>query len=164
MVKVNKKYFLRQKQEIFVDFMDRISYNANVILYSEALYMKKFLAVFMAVLMIFSVCSVAVSAEETTGSGTDIEIEISGSDKEEKTTRNIQNDEGLVVPINFTQLKFSVIFKLIERVIMFILHLFAGDNASDVDESIATEISSIAEDISQAIEEGSQFIEDNTAA
>lgn len=118
--------------------------------------MKKALAVFMAVLMAFSSLSILVFAEETSV------IEIKGSEKEEKTTRDIQNDAGLVIPINFKQLKSSVIFKLIEKIIKFILNLFAGDNAADVDQSIADDISSIAEDISQAIEEGSQFIEDNT--
>ena len=112
----------------------------------------------MAALMIFSCMGAAVFAaavEPTT------EIEFSGSEQEEKTTRNIQNDEGLVVPINFKQLKMSVIFKIIEKIIKFVLNLFAGDDAGNVDESIAGDVSSIAEDISKAIEEGSQFIDDN---
>lgn len=124
--------------------------------------MKKIIAVFLAVLMTLSCFAVCVSAadenEETTI------IEISGSEEKEKTTRNIQNDDGLVIPINFKQLKFSVIFKIVEKIIKFILNLFAGDDAGNVDNEIATAISNIGEEISQAIEEGSQFIEDNTAA
>lgn len=120
--------------------------------------MKKIIAVFMAALMIFSCMGAAVFAaavEPTT------EIEFSGSEEEEKTTRNIQNGEGLVVPINFKQLKMSVIFKIIEKIIKFVLNLFAGDDAGNVDESIADVVSSVADDVSQAIEEGSQFIDDN---
>lgn len=124
--------------------------------------MKKIIAVFLAVLMTLSCFAVCVSAadenEETTI------IEISGSEEKEKTTRDIQNDDGLVIPINFKQLKFSVIFKIVEKIIKFILNLFAGDDAGNVDNEIATAISNIGEEISQAIEEGSQFIEDNTAA
>lgn len=122
--------------------------------------MKKVLAVFMAVLVVFTSMSIAVFASNTGNSG--FEIDLGGSEKEEKTTRNIVSDNGLVVPINFKQLKFSVIFKLIEKFIKFVLNLFAGDKADDVDQSIADDISSIGEDISNAIEEGSQFIEDNT--
>ena len=124
--------------------------------------MKKIIAVFLAVLMTLSCFAVCVSAadenEETTI------IEISGSEEKEKTTRDIQNDDGLVIPINFKQLKFSFIFKIVEKIIKFILNLFAGDDAGNVDNEIATAISDIGEEISQAIEEGSQFIEDNTAA
>lgn len=114
--------------------------------------MKKIIAVFLAAIMLFSITGVAVFAAA---------VEPESTVQEEKTTRNIQNDDGLVVPINFKQLKMSVIFKIIEKIIKFILNLFAGDDAGNVDESIAGDISSVAEDISQAIEEGSQFIDDN---
>lgn len=122
--------------------------------------MKKVLAVFMAILMIFSCMSVAVYA--AAGDETTTEIDLSGTPTEEKTTRDIMNDDGLVIPINFKQLKMSVIFKLLEKVVKFILKIFVGDDWGDTDESIADVVSSVADDISQAIEEGSQFIDDNT--
>lgn len=120
---------------------------------------KKIIAVFMAALMLFSVMGVAVVAGAAENNTT--EIEFNGSEQEEKTTRNIQNGDGLVVPINIKQLKMSVIFKIFEKIIKFVLNLFAGDDAGNVDESIASDVSSVADDISQAIEEGSQFIDDN---
>lgn len=123
--------------------------------------MKKVIAVLMAVLMVFTSFTLCAFAEDP-DNGESTTIEIGGSEKEENTTRNILSDDGLVVPINFKQLKFSIIFKVIEKIIKFVLNLFAGDDAADVDQSIADEISSIGEDISQAIEEGSQFLEDNT--
>lgn len=116
--------------------------------------MKKFLAVFMALLMVFTSTALVVFAADPADPTTTVA-------EDEKTTRNIKNDDGLVVPINFKQLKFSVIFKLIEKVIKWILNLFGGDSADDIDQSIADDISSIGEDVSKAIEEGSQFIEDN---
>ncbi len=122
--------------------------------------MKKIIAVFMAALMIFSCMGVIVLAVDPTTT----EIDLGGSEKEEKTTRDIQSDNGFVVPINFKQLKMATIFKFFEKIIKFIINLFAGDDAGNVDESIADVVSSVADDISQAIEEGSQFIEDNTAA
>ena len=122
--------------------------------------MKKIIAVFMAVLMIFSCTGILVLAADDESTTV---IEFGGSEQEEKTTRNIQNGDGLVVPINFKQLKMSVIFKIFEKIIKFVLNLFAGDDADNVDESIADVVSSIADDVSRAIEEGSQFIEDNTA-
>lgn len=117
--------------------------------------MKKVLAVFMAVLMVFTGISVAFA--ETTAAPD------SEPSESEKTTRSIVNDEGLVVPLNFKQLKMSVIFKIFEKIIKFILNLFSGDDEEgSLDESLADVVSSIADDVSNAIEEGSQFIEANT--
>ena len=123
--------------------------------------MKKFLAVFMAMLMALSVFTMAVVAEdevviEEEHSSTVIEIEIT-ENPNEPTTRNIVSDNGLVVPINFTQLKQSVIFKIIEKVLKFIFGLFGGD----IDEQLATEISSIGDEVQSAIEEGSEFLSTN---
>ena len=112
--------------------------------------MKKILAVFMAVLMLFSCISIvsfAAATEDTTAG--------------ENTTRDIQNEDGLVVPINFTQLKTSIIFKVFEKIFKFILNLFAGDDADAVDQSIASEIASAGDEVASAIEEGSKFIDNN---
>ena len=122
--------------------------------------MKKVLAVFMAMLMALSVFSVAVMAEDEVvneeHSTTTIEIEIT-ENPNEPTTRDIQSEGGLVVPINFKQLKMSVIFKLIEKVLKFIFGLFG----SDIDDNLATEISSIGDEVQSAIEEGSEFLSTN---
>lgn len=117
--------------------------------------MKKVLAVFMAILMTFSCFAIVVFAED------DVPTTVAS---DEKTTRNIQNDQGLVVPINFDQFKMSFIFKLFEKLIMWIMNIFAGDNSGNVDASIATDISSIGEDVLSAIEEGSEFLSNNAAA
>ena len=123
--------------------------------------MKKILAVFLAVLMAFSVFSVAVMAddeEQAEPNSTVIEIEVT-ENPNEPTTRNILSDNGLVVPINFKQLKMSVIFKIIEKVLKFIFGLFGGD----IDDNLASEVSSIGGEIQSAIEEGSEFLSTNGA-
>ena len=125
--------------------------------------MKKVLAVFLAILMALSVFSVAVMADDEGAAGetpstTQIEIEIT-ENTNERTTRDIQNDEGLVIPINFKQLKMSVIFKLIEKVLKFIFGLFGGD----IDDNLASEVSSIGGEVQSAIEEGSEFLSTNGA-
>ncbi len=123
--------------------------------------MKKILAVFLAVLMAFSVFSVAVVAddeEQAEPNSTVIEIEVT-ENPNEPTTRNILSDNGLVVPINFKQLKMSVIFKIIEKVLKFIFGLFGGD----IDDNLASEVSSIGGEIQSAIEEGSEFLSTNGA-
>ena len=124
--------------------------------------MKKILAVFMAMLMALSVFTVAVMADDEIvneeHSTTTIEIEIT-ENPNEPTTRNIVSDDGLVVPINFKQLKMSVIFKLIEKVLKFIFGLF-GD---DIDSNLASEVSSIGGEVQSAIEEGSEFLSTNGA-
>ena len=125
--------------------------------------MKKVLAVFLAILMALSVFSVAVMADDEGATGetpntTTIEIEIT-ENTNERTTRDIQNDEGLVIPINFKQLKMSVIFKLIEKVLKFIFGLFGGD----IDSNLASEVSSIGGEVQSAIEEGSEFLSTNGA-
>ena len=123
--------------------------------------MKKVLAVFLAILMTFSVFSVAVMAEDTSEensvvSTTAIEIEIT-ENPNEPTTRDIQNDNGLVIPINFKQLKMSVIFKIIEKILKFVFGLFGGD----IDDMLASEVSSIGGEVQSAIEEGSEFLSTN---
>lgn len=123
--------------------------------------MKKILAVFLAVLMAFSVFSVAVVADDedpAEPNSTVIEIEVT-ENPNEPTTRNILSDNGLVVPINFKQLKMSVIFKIIEKVLKFIFGLFGGD----IDDNLASEVSSIGGEIQSAIEEGSEFLSTNGA-
>ena len=123
--------------------------------------MKKILALFLAVLMAFSVFSVAVMAddeEQAEPNSTVIEIEVT-ENPNEPTTRNILSDNGLVVPINFKQLKMSVIFKIIEKVLKFIFGLFGGD----IDDNLASEVSSIGGEIQSAIEEGSEFLSTNGA-
>ena len=124
--------------------------------------MKKVLAVFMAMLMALSVFTVAVMADDEVvneeHSTTTIEIEIT-ENPNEPTTRNIVSDNGLVVPINFTQLKQSIIFKIIEKVLKFIFGLFGGD----IDDQLASEVSSIGGEVQSAIEEGSEFLSTNGA-
>lgn len=91
--------------------------------------MKKVLSVFLAVLMVLSALSVtafATEAEEPTD-----EI-VTIAPEEEETTRNIlSNDGNLVVPINFTQLKESFVFKIIEKIINFFLNIF-GTSLDDL--------------------------------
>lgn len=122
--------------------------------------MKKVLAVVLAMIMAFSVFTVAVMAEDEGSSEvvntTQVEIEIT-ENPNEPTTRDIQNDQGLVIPINFTQLKQSVIFKIIEKILKFIFGLFGAD----IDDILATEVSSIGGEIQSAIEEGSEFLSTN---
>lgn len=106
--------------------------------------MKKILAVLMAVLVVFTTCSIAVFAEEE-----DVETTVAATVKEESTTRNILNDEGLVVPINLNQLKSSLIFKIFEKIIKFILSLFGADVAPEVDKEGAT----LVDEIGSALDE-----------
>lgn len=110
--------------------------------------MKKAIAVILSILTVFSACSIAVYAadpEETT-----VAVET-----DEPTTRNIKTDDGkLVVPVNFTQLKSSFLFKLIEKIILFILNLFG--NADETDEAIATGIEGILDDVSERISQVSE--------
>ena len=98
--------------------------------------MKKVLAVFMAILMLFSVMSVAVFAEDAeTESGTETTM-IRYPDGE-GTTRNIVNDDGLVFPINFNQLEMSFVFKILEKIINFFLGIFGGDLDMNLTDSIS---------------------------
>lgn len=116
--------------------------------------MKKLLAIFLAALIAFSTCFITVFADDVdvdTGVEESSSDEIASEDdttaapaKEESTTRDIMNDDGLVVPINFNQLKSSFIFKIIEKVIKFILSLFGEDTAPDVDEEGAILVDEIA--------------------
>ena len=99
--------------------------------------MKKVLAVIMAMLVIFTSLSVVVMAEETP------DANVTTTVAEEKTTRDIMNDDGLVVPINFNQLKSSIIFKIFEKIISFIMSLFGAEAAPEVDQEAATMVDEI---------------------
>ncbi len=94
--------------------------------------MKKVLAVFMAILMAFSALTLVVSAAEPAEEETTV-IRY----PEEEGTSNIVNDEGLVFPQNSTQLKMAFSFKIIERIINFILGLFGGDLDQNLTHSIS---------------------------
>ena len=120
--------------------------------------MKKVLAVFLAMLMTLSVFTFAFAAEtdDPEPNTTQVVIEIT-ENPNEPTTRDIQNDEGLVIPINFKQLKMSVIFKIVEKILKFIFGLFGGD----IDDNLASDISSIGGEVQSAIEEGSEFLSTN---
>lgn len=108
--------------------------------------MKKVLAIIMAVLVVFTTCSVAVMADETA----DVETtEIVVTAPEENTTRNILNDDGLVVPININQLKSSIIFKIFEKIISFILSLFGADLGDEIDKEGAT----LVDELGSALDE-----------
>lgn len=98
--------------------------------------MKKIIAVFLAALVVFSTASVAIAADEPAG---DVVTTVT-TVKEEHTTRNIMNKDGLVIPINFEQLKMSVVFKFFEKIFKFILNLVGGGNADDIDHEGATAI------------------------
>ena len=106
--------------------------------------MKKVLAVLMAVLVVFTTCSIAVFADET-----DVETTAPAVVNEEDTTRNILSADGLVVPINFNQLKSSIIFKIFEKIISFILSLFGEEKAEELDQEGAT----IVDEIGSALDE-----------
>lgn len=105
--------------------------------------MKKVISVFMAVLMVFCSCAIAVSAADGADEGTTV------TQSEEKTTRNIKADNGMVVPINFQQLKSSFVFKIFEKIIVFILSLFNGGQA--IDNGAATAIDEVASVIDERI-------------
>ena len=104
--------------------------------------MKKILAVFMAMLVVFGTCSVAVMADETDEVTTAVATE-------EDTTRNIQSNSGLVVPINFNQLKSSLIFKLFEKIITLFLGIFGIELSEKIDQEGAT----IVDEIGSALDE-----------
>ena len=100
--------------------------------------MKKILAVFLALLTVFSVTSMVVHAEDASEPA---------SASEEKTTRNILSEDGDVVPVNETQLKFAFVFKLIEKIVAFVLGIFG----KDVDDAISGGIDGFAKWIDEAI-------------
>lgn len=100
--------------------------------------MKKILAVLMSVLVVFTTCFITVFADEAVDESSPTVV------KEESTTRDIMTDDGLVVPINFTQLKSSVIFKIFEKIIKFILSLFGAETGPEVDNEGATLVDEVA--------------------
>ena len=99
--------------------------------------MKKVLAVFMAILMLFSVMSVAVFAEDAESETEATETTMIRYPDGEGTTRNILNDDGLVFPTNWNQLKMSFVFKIVEKIINFFLGIFGGDLDMNLTDSIS---------------------------
>ncbi|MBQ7637744.1 MAG: hypothetical protein IJS90_02435 [Clostridia bacterium] len=91
--------------------------------------MKKIIAVFLAILMTFSALSMAVYAED----GSE-ETTTTIRYPEEEPSTGILDENGLVVPQNTTQLKMAFIFKIVEKIINFILGLFGG---GDTDQYIS---------------------------
>lgn len=104
--------------------------------------MKKILAVFMAILMVFTALSVTVYADDTSEETT---TSIRYPDEEPST--GIVDDDGLVVPENPTQLGFAFFFKIIEKAINFILGIF-GVN---LDKSISGGVSDAGKWLDEAI-------------
>ena len=102
--------------------------------------MKKIIAVFLAILTVFSVMTIAVYAEEPVA-------EEPTTVTEEKTTRNILNDDGLVVPVNETQLKFAFVFKIVEKFVEFVMSIFG----KEADDAISSGIAGIGQWIDEAI-------------
>ena len=105
--------------------------------------MKKILAVFLAILTVFSLSSIVVHAED---SSEPVASEPAAAE-DEKTTRNILAEDGKVVPVNETQLKFAFVFKLVEKVIAFVLGIFG----KEVDDAISGGIKGFADWIDEAI-------------
>ena len=107
--------------------------------------MKKVLAVFLAILMLFSCMSVIVFAEGTDPEDTVTETEVPEETGTtmihypdgQGTTTNILNDDGLVFPSNWNQLKMSFVFKIVERIINFFLGLFGGDVDANLTDSVS---------------------------
>ncbi len=98
--------------------------------------MKKFLAVLMAVLMAFSFVTFACAAEaDPTEENTTQEEMITYPESD--GIPNIINNEGLVFPENFNQLKMSFVFKIVERIINFFLGLFGGDTDANLTDSVS---------------------------
>ena len=104
--------------------------------------MKKIIAILLAMLTVFSVMSVAVFAEDIG----DAPVPSANVD-EEKTTRNILTEDGNVVPVNETQLKFAFFYKIIEKIFSFVLGIFG----KEVDDALAGGVDSIAKWIDEAI-------------
>ena len=123
------------KKIIYVDFGGAILYNAIVrkYLFGGKTTMKKIIAILLAVLTIFSAMSVAAFATAADGDETSTIEAPPVPEGEDKTTRNIVNEDGLVVPVNETQLKFSFVFKVVEKVAKFILGIFG----KDVDDALS---------------------------
>ncbi|MBR5409425.1 MAG: hypothetical protein IK104_02045 [Clostridia bacterium] len=109
--------------------------------------MKKVLAVFLAVLMAISALSVTVFAGEAEEPSTDEIVTLPGG--EEETTRDIVSNDGtMVVPINFTQLKESFVFKLVEKIINFFLSMFGG---ADLDDMLSGGVSDVGTWLDEAL-------------
>lgn len=100
--------------------------------------MKKTLSVFLAVLILFTTMTIAALADEETTEPTVT------APVEERTTRDITNDDGMVVPINFWQLKQAFFFKLYEKVFKIVKMIFSG-SATDSDQNAADIVKAIGE-------------------
>ncbi len=120
--------------------------------------MKKIIAVFLAILTVFGTASIAFAADEPAADVT------TTAAQEENTTRNIKNDDGLVVPWNFSQLKMSVVFKLIEKIFKFILNLFGGDNKDDIDQEGATAVDDAGKWLDELLSEVDSNLNDATGS
>ena len=107
--------------------------------------MKKVLAIFLSILMLFSAVGVTAFAEEPE-EPTDEFVTI--DPQEEETTRNIvSNDGSMDVPINFNQLKDSFVFKIIEKIINFILGVFG----TSLDEMVSGGVKDAGDFLDEAI-------------
>lgn len=102
--------------------------------------MKKLIAVFLAMLMVFSILSVAVYAEEPVAEQTTAATE-------EKTTRNILSEDGKVVPVNEMQLKAAFLYKIVEKLFSFVFSIFG----KEADDALAGFVSGVAGWIDEAI-------------
>jgi len=113
--------------------------------------MKKVIAVLLAVLMVFGSFSIAVFAAD--------DEETTVAESNEPTTRNIMTDDGLVVPINFKQLKSSVIFKFIEKIVKWILGLFGDGAGNEIDSTAADAVSEIFSVIDERVSQVASTVE-----
>ncbi len=104
--------------------------------------MKKILSVFLALLTVFSVMGIAVHAQDT-----DPAEPVPAASEEEKTTRNILTEDGKVVPVNETQLKFAFVYKIVEKIFGFVLGIFG----KELDDTLAQGVEGIAKWIDEAI-------------
>ncbi len=129
--------------KIIVDFESVVVYNTTIKLNMEEFIMKKVLAVIMAVLVVFTTCSIAVFAGET-----DVET-TAPAVQEEATTDGFLTSGGLVFPETMNQFKTSIIFKLFEKIISFILSLFGEDTSTKIDQEGAT----IVDELASALDE-----------
>ena len=107
--------------------------------------MKKVLAILLSVLLLFSAVGVTAMADEPEPATDEI---VTIDPLEEETTRNIVSDDGtMVVPINFTQLRESFVFKIIEKIINFFLGIFG----SSMDDFLSGGISNAGDFLDEAI-------------
>ena len=114
--------------------------------------MKKFLSDFLAILMTFSLMTIAVHAQDADEPEP---VSETAAAEEEKTTRNILTEDGLVVPVNETQLKFAFLYKIVEKLFSFVLGIFG----KDVDDALAKGVDDFVKWIDEAISNLSDGLE-----